>query len=176
MLRKSLPLILIAAVALGVSVGVAVFTQESEVPAIPGITTADEKPDGCVSCHKERPDINRDFRLSTYIGEWATEGVEVEILDIAKAAWPEATLSGKHPDVAGMIATQELPAACLSCHAEGSDMPLPSYLHLQHFVGGEENHFITSYGGYCTQCHAVNLDIENPPAGAVTVKTGKESQ
>jgi hypothetical protein len=176
MLRKSLPLILIVAVALGVGVGVVVFTQESEVPAIPGITTTDEKPDGCVSCHKERPDINRDFRLSKHIQEWATEGADEEILDLAKAAWPEASLSGKHPDVAGMIATQELPTFCLNCHADGSDKPLSSYLHLQHFVGGEENHFITSYGGFCTNCHAVNLDIENPPAGAMTVKTGKESQ
>ncbi len=173
MLRKSLPLILIAALALGVGAGVAVFTQENEVPAIPGITAADEKPNGCVSCHNERPDINRDFRLSTYIGEWS-EGAPDEILELAKAAWPEASLSGKHPPVSGMVATQELPAACLSCHAETSDKPLPSYLHLQHFVGGEENHFITSYGGFCTQCHTVNLDIENPPAGAMTIKTGKE--
>ena len=176
MQKRNLLLISIIAVALGVGAGIAVFTQEQEVPAIPGITAPDEKPNGCVDCHRERPDIGRDFRLSKYIKEWAEEGAEEEILELAKAAWPKASLSGKHPDVSSAVATQDLPTFCLACHGDGSDKPLYKYLHLQHFYGGEENHFITGYGGYCTNCHAVDLDLENPPAGGVEIKTGKEGQ
>jgi cytochrome c553 len=176
MRKRNVLLISTIVLALGVGAGIAVFTEEQEVPAIPGITAPDEKPNGCVSCHRERPDIGRDFRLSTYIHEWATEGAEEEIMELAEAAWPEASLSGKHPDVSSMVATQELPTFCLTCHRDGGDKPLYRFLHLVHFTGGEENHFITSYGGFCTQCHAVDLDLENPPAGGVEIKTGKEGQ
>lgn len=55
MLRKSLLLILV--VVLGVGLGVAVFTQENEVPAIPGITAEDTHPDGCVNCHAVALDV-----------------------------------------------------------------------------------------------------------------------
>ena len=164
----------LGALVLAFGVGITVLTQEEEVPAIPGITAEDDHPNGCVNCHRERPDIERDFRLSTYIEEWATEGAEEEILELAQAAWPEASLTGKHPNIAAMVATQELPTFCLTCHSDESDKPLYRYLHLQHFYGGAENHFVTLYGGYCTQCHTVALDLENPPAGGVGIKTGKE--
>jgi len=164
----------LGALVLAFGVGITVLTQEEEVPAIPGITVEDDHPNGCVNCHRERPDIGRDFRLSTYIEEWATEGASEEIIELAQAAWPEASLTGKHPNVAGMVATQEIPGVCVTCHAEGSDKPLDRYLHLQHFYGGAENHFVTLYGGYCTQCHTVALDLENPPAGGIGIKTGKE--
>jgi len=174
MFKKGLTLILAAVLTVGVGVGIAVFTQETELPEIPGITITDDHPNGCVDCHRDRPDIGRDFRLSTHIREWATEGAEEEIMELAEAAWPEASLSGMHPDVSGMVATQELPTFCINCHADGSDKPLYRVLHLIHFTGGEENHFLTSYGGFCTQCHAVDLDLENPPSGGVEIKTGKE--
>ncbi|GEM_PF-1350313 len=163
-------------VAFAFGVGTTVLTQEEEVPAIPGITVEDDHPNGCVNCHRERPDIGRDFRLSTYIEEWATEGTPEEILELAQAAWPEASLSGKHPNVAEMTATRELPTACMTCHSEEGDKPLSSYLHLQHFAGGAENHFVTLYGGYCTQCHSVDLNLEEPPAGGIGIKTGKEGE
>ncbi len=168
MLRKSLPFVLMVALLLGVGAGVAVFTQEQQVPQIPGITATDETPNGCVSCHKDN------FKLSTIIGSWATAGVPQEIVDLVKAAWPEATVSGKHPDVAAMVASQELPTFCLNCHAADSKMPLSRDLHLVHFTGAADNAFLTNYGGFCTQCHALNLDTTKPPAGTMTIKKGKE--
>lgn len=176
MLRKSIVFAVVAALALAVGTGIAVFTQEEEVPAIPGITAEDTHPNGCVDCHRERPDIDRDFRLSKYIEEWATEGAPEEILELAQAAWPEASLSGKHPGVSGMIATQEVPNICLQCHGSNSDKALDHLVHTVHFHGGAENHFITGYGGFCTQCHATNLDVENPPTGEMIIKSGKEGQ
>lgn len=74
MIKRGLLWMLAVALALGVGVGVVVFTQEQQVPQIPGITATDEHPKGCVNCHKERPDIGQDFRLSTKIHEWAYGG------------------------------------------------------------------------------------------------------
>lgn len=51
---------------------------------------------------------------------------------------------------------------CYSCHAKRADMA--QLMHEAHLVGAE-NHFIKSYGGYCTHCHAVNATT-----GAVTLK------
>lgn len=103
-----------------------------------------------------------------------TAGVPEEFLKLVRAAWPEATLSGKHPDV--KVATQELPTFCLQCHTKDGKMPLNQGLHLVHFYGGGENHFITGYGGFCTQCHQLNLDLEKPPAGTMIIKTGREGE
>jgi len=163
---------LIAALALGS--GIAVFTQEeAELPEIPGITVEDTHPLGCVDCHKPRPDIGQDF-LSLEIKEWAEEGAPDEIMNVAKAAWPEASLTGKHPDVSGMVAAQELPGVCLMCHTEDSDKPLPPAVHLIHFstkpeYTGEDPAFLRIYGGFCTQCHALDPDV-----GTMTMKSGKE--
>lgn len=174
MWKKTALWMALGALVVAFGVGITVLTQEEEVPAIPGITAEDDTPNGCVNCHRERPDINRDFRLSTYIEEWATEGAPEEVLELAAAAWPETSLSGQHPNVAGMVAAQEIPDICLMCHGHDSDKPLERVVHLLHFSGGAENHFITGYGGFCTRCHTVDLDTENPPAGGVEVKSGKE--
>ncbi|OGF56243.1 MAG: hypothetical protein A2Z21_02915 [Candidatus Fraserbacteria bacterium RBG_16_55_9] len=168
MLKKSLPFMLMVALLLGVGAGVTVFTQQAQVPQIPGITATDERPNGCVNCHKDS------FKLSTIIGGWASAGASQEIVSLVKAAWPEATVSGKHPDVAAMVASQELPTFCLNCHSADSKMPLSRDLHLVHFTGGAENGFLTNFGGFCTNCHLINLDTTKPPAGTMTTKTGKE--
>lgn len=176
MLKRGVTFAVALALALAVGSGIAVFTQEDEVPAIPGVTVKDEHPNGCVDCHRKRPDIDQDFRLSVQIEEWATEGVPEDFFKLIQAAWPDADLQGKHPDVAGMIASQEIPTICMNCHSADSNMPLSRDLHTAHFHGGAENHFITGYQGRCTQCHQLNLDVENPPIGTMTIKTGKEGQ
>ena len=145
---------------------------KTKVPEIPGITIKDSHPNGCVDCHRNVPN-RADYRLSTKITEWATKGADAEIMERAKAAWPTANLSGKHPNVAGMIKSQKIPTTCLSCHGEDSSKPLYRALHTIHYTGGADNHFISSYKGFCTQCHSVNLT--KPPEGTMEVKTGKES-
>lgn len=144
-------LIIALAIALLIGVGAAVVrTQEEEVPQLPGITVEDPKPEGCVDCHKPRPDIGRDFRLSVELQE--IEG---------------------HPDISGMVASQEIPVLCTTCHT-ADFLPLSNIAHKKHFEFEEdplENHFISSYQGQCLYCHALD-----PETGEMTVKSGLEKQ
>lgn len=126
----------------------AVLSQEHELPELPGITVEDEKPNGCVDCHKPRPDIGMDFRLSL--------------------ALPN---EGNHPDVGDMVANGEIPTVCKTCHMD----KLANRVHLVHLTGDRhdgnvtQNHFITSYHGQCLYCHDLDLDT-----GKMTIKTGYE--
>ncbi len=148
-MKKGLIITLITAFVIGIGAA-AVLTQEEEVPELPGITVEDAKPQGCVDCHKPRPDIERDFRLSIELQE----------------------LEG-HPDISGMVASQEIPGLCMSCHTE-SFKPLSAIVHKKHFEFEEdplENHFISSYQGQCLYCHALDLET-----GEMAVKSGLEEQ
>jgi cytochrome c551/c552 len=175
MIKKAPIFALVAALALGLGSGIAVFTQEeAELPEIPGITVEDAKPLGCVDCHKPRPDIGQDFRLSLDIKQWATEGAPEEVMNVARAAWPEAELTGMHPEVSAMVAAQELPGVCLTCHGANTKMPLAPAMHLYHYsikpeYTGEDPTFLRIYGGFCTQCHALDLEV-----GTMIMKSGKE--
>jgi len=172
MQRKSLFTAIVGALFIMAAVTM-VYAEDSnsKIPEIPGITVKDSHPNGCVDCHRNVPN-RADYRLSTKIVEWATEGADDEIMERAEAAWPEASLSGKHPNVAAMIKTQNIPTSCLTCHGEDSSKPLYRVLHTIHYTGGADNHFISSYKGFCTQCHEVNL--QKPPEGTMEVKIGKE--
>lgn len=168
MWKKGLAIGLTVAFAIAAGIGLTVFTQQAQVPQIPGITAEDTHPNGCVDCHKQGNDPGR---LSTIIAKWA-QGVDADILDKVKPAFPASSPpSGKHPDVSSMIASSELPSICLSCHAEGSTSPpeLSKLLHLIHFKGqAESNSFLTTFGGFCTNCHKLGDN------GDMVLKSGKE--
>lgn len=123
---------------------------------IPGITTADMFPSGCVDCHLNFIDRNMDTRISTQLAKWM-EKAEPELIAKAQAASPEGvTLAGKHPSAAQSLA--DIPSACLECH---NRMPreAPDFaqmVHLVHLTGGQENHYITLFQGACTHCHKLN--------------------
>jgi hypothetical protein len=132
---------------------------EAAVPAarkIPGITTTDAFPRGCVDCHVKRPD--KDVRISTLMKQW-NEKVDARLLDQARAATSEgATLKGKHPPVGKAL--EDIPAACLKCH---NNMPkgapaLAKMLHRAHLSTNPDNHFMTLFQGECTHCHKLKLE------------------
>jgi hypothetical protein len=151
-------------------------TAPQTMPQISGITTEDQEPNGCVSCHRLREDIGMDFRLSTQLKRWSTDGVPEELLELAQRAAPAGmTLTGSHPDVAERAMTEPIPELCLGCHSKDSSIapPLARLLHLIKFAQPDDltqNHFITAYGGQCTHCHALNK--EN---GQWFLKSGTES-
>jgi hypothetical protein len=135
---------------------------------VPGITAADEFPNGCVDCHIIRPEINKDVRISTILKKW-NENVEPKFLEMAQATAPEGVkLTGKHPTVSAII--KNIPADCLSCHDRTSQTtpPLERMMHLYHLSGGEQNPFMTIFRGECTHCHKLNagtgqLSVPNRP-------------
>lgn len=55
--------VLVIATLVGLAGFLMVGAQQTGVPAWPGITTPDDKPNGCVDCHRQT--ANRDLRLST---------------------------------------------------------------------------------------------------------------
>ena len=133
-------------------------SAQSPPPArkIPGITTEDKFPRGCVDCHTNHPELNLDARFSSLMKGWNTR-VEPALLAKAQASAPSGvTLKGKHPVVA--FALKNIPAACTTCHSKKSTLapPFAQMLHSIHLTGGEQNHFMTVYQGECTHCHKLN--------------------
>jgi hypothetical protein len=123
---------------------------------IPGITTPDRTPNACVNCHKNYPEMKRDFRLTAILAGWKN-GTDPDIFEKARACAPVGvTLKGKHPDVSELI--KIIPNDCLMCHSRNSSSapPFAKLLHAIHLVGGEENGFLARAGGTCTSCHKLN--------------------
>ncbi len=130
-LRKILFLAVLAilgAMVLGTGI---VYGADNAKPAIPGITVNDDRPNGCIDCHKKVSDA-KDYSLPAEIKGMAKEG--------------------KHPDVASMI---KGPATCLTCHSDKSKNPLGNVLHKAHLTG-DSNHFVASYGAQCMNCHGLD--------------------
>lgn len=128
--------------------------QETHPPRdIPGITTDDMFPSGCVGCHLNFTDRNMDTRISTSLANWA-EKVEPKLLEKAQAATPkESVLTGKHPPASASLA--DIPKACIACH-NNMRQNAPAFsqmVHLIHLVGGQDNHYLTLFQGECTHCH-----------------------
>ena len=125
--------------------GAAVLTWADSDIELPGITTADESPNGCVDCHKN------------------TTG-EVEIrMDIAMKE------IDKHPDVTRI--TRTIPDDCLMCHkANAPAGALSPLTHKNHYSDPDENLFIDDHQGQCLACHALNI-----ATGEMTVKSGPKN-
>jgi len=122
-----------------------------------------------VSCHIDMPDIGVDGRLSTSIREWERQ-VPPDVVAIARrAADSDVIVRGKHPPLP--LPLVDVPSSCMTCHGAGSKSAPPFYrlLHLMHYSGGNENHFLTEFGGECTLCHKMDLQT-----GRWTLPSGSE--
>lgn len=142
--------------------------QPPALPAIPGITADDHFPAACVSCHVLLPD-GMDARLSTLMAQWQVQ-VDSVLLATARAAAPAGLrLEGKHPDAGESL--QSIPLGCLACHGRNATQapPFARLIHRIHLVGGEENHFLTMFGGECTHCHKLD-----PESGAWSIPSAPE--
>lgn len=137
---------------------------------VPGITTADENPDGCVGCHVVYRDKGLDARLSVALEEWTAGKVEPTLLAQTEATMPAGVAArGRHPSAED--SPEDIPAACLDCHDSSSKKapPFSRLLHLVHLTGGARNPFMTVYRGECTHCH--KLDART---GAWSLPSGPE--
>jgi hypothetical protein len=158
-------------VLLALFVSVAMANEPMKLPParqIPGLTAADHFPNGCVDCHINMPERNQDERISTLMARWNRDAGP-KLLKRAQAAAPAGMkLRGAHPNVPGSLA--DIPAACMSCHREGSKTApgFSTMLHLVHLSGGEENHYLTIFQGECTHCHKMDA------AGSWRIPSGSE--
>ena len=97
---------------------------------LPGITSKDDTPNGCVDCHKALG--KEDDRLPVLLGK---------IKD--------------HPDVTRIV--KKVPTDCMICHKAGSKVaPLNIFLHKVHYANPAGNAFVTTNKGSCLNCHSLD--------------------
>lgn len=153
--RTTVALVFVAAMA-------AVTTNQLPASAqttrqIPGITTKDAYPNGCVDCHVAGK--TGDMRISVLMAKYAT-AVPPALLDKAKASSPAALaakLKGKHMPVPNPKAN--VPQSCMTaCHKKGSTVapPFAQLMHTIHLQGAAQNTFLTTHQGECTFCHKLD--------------------
>jgi len=135
--------------------------------SIPGLTGADTHSEACVSCHIRMDDIGLDARLSTALGDWQRE-VPQKVMEIAEGlmASPDVLMK-RHPPVA--LPLEAVPSSCINCHnAVPTAPPFVPLVHLLHYRGGENNHFLSVFGGECTLCHKLDraTGIWQVPSGS----------
>ncbi len=119
--------------------------QAKAKPFLPGITVADEHPNGCVDCHSNQGQ-GKDYRLNVSL----------------------AKIQG-HPKIDAIVKT--LPDSCEICHkAAGKAGPLSIILHKAHYEKGADSPFVQFYQGACLNCH--KLDIAS---GKLTLKSGAKN-
>lgn len=123
---------------------------------VPGLNAADAYPKGCVDCHINMKEWNKDVRLSTLMAKWNDE-VDPKLLEHARAAAADpAKITGKHPQATASL--KNIPGACLACHKKDSKTgpPFARLVHAIHLTGGEQNPFMTYFQGECTHCHKLD--------------------
>jgi len=134
-------------------VGLAVFGGTVAVSAqsaadsafLPGITTKDEHPSGCVDCHISQGE-GKDYRVPAEL----------------------AKITG-HPKIDKIVKT--VPKDCLICHKNGPKPPVFSQaMHKVHFRNPKGNAFIAVYKGACLNCHSLDIDT-----GVMSVKSGPKN-
>lgn len=146
------------------------ISAEPVVSEIPGLTVEDPFPRGCVDCHIERPEERMDVRISTRMRAWS-ERVEAKVLERVQAIMTGTVkLSGRHPRLSEQT-YRNIPATCMQCHsATQRTVPrMGPMLHALHLIGGQENHFLTLFGGECTHCHKFEAD-----SGTWSIPSGPE--
>jgi hypothetical protein len=148
-------LLLIAAMAAARAAGPAAASQGTAVRQIPGITTKDAYPNGCVDCHVAGKE--GDLRMSTLMAKW-TSAPSPALVEKARAASAvPAKIKGKHLPVPNVKAN--VPQTCLAaCHKKGSTIapPFAQLMHTIHLVGGSQNRFMTANQGECMHCHKLD--------------------
>jgi cytochrome c553 len=144
----------LAAMCVALSISGAISASLS-ARAIPGLTSTDAFPTGCVDCHV-RQAAGTDARISTLLGQWngKIEPRRLEAMQVA--ATKGVTLKGKHPPVASGL--KDIPASCAKCHIRDSKSvpPLARVMHAIHLLRGEQNTFLTKFSGECTHCHKLS--------------------
>lgn len=122
---------------------------------IPGITTKDVYPNGCVDCHVAGKD--GDIRMSALMMKW-TSAVPAALVEKSRASSVDPSrIKGKHPSMSNVKAN--VPQTCLSgCHKKGSTIapPFANLMHAIHLAGGSKNRFLTADQGECTHCHKLD--------------------
>lgn len=127
-IKKELTVVLIATVFL-FGAAVMMFAQDA---FLPGITSSDDHPNGCIDCHKSTD--SGDYRL------------HIELKNI-----------GGHPDVTNIVKT--LPDDCMFCHKEGAKAgALNLVTHQFHYENPGDNHFVSGYQGACLHCHSLDTN------------------
>lgn len=152
---RTLTLVFTAMLAAAAAGQTPVASQRATAPQIPGITSKDAHPNGCVDCHVNGKD--GDKRLSTLITAW-TSAVPVAQIEKAKASSADPSkIKGKHLPIPKVAAN--IPQSCLSvCHKKGSTIapPFAQLMHTIHLTGGNQNLFLTVNQGECTHCHKLD--------------------
>lgn len=141
--RRLLALAALLSVAFLAALFILTAAADSTAAYLPGITSKDDYPNGCVDCHKKESDKN-DYRLITAL----------------------AQIKG-HPDVAKIV--KKVPNDCALCHKGGSGKApaLSNLVHEVHFTNAAKNAFVTVYKGACLNCHQLTVDT-----GDMKVKSG----
>lgn len=134
---------------------------------VPGVSSADLHPHGCVDCHVQIPEMNVDARFGTLMAKLEQE-VEPKLLEMARASSPEGVaIRGRHPPVPGAL--KDIPTSCNPCHAADSRTapPFARLLHRIHLSSDPRNVFMTVYQGECTHCHKLDgvSGVFSMPAG-----------
>ena len=125
---------------------VAVSAQAAgDAAYLPGITSKDAFPNGCVDCHTNQGE-GKDYRITAEL----------------------AKING-HPKVDKIV--KVVPKDCLMCHKAGPKPPVFSQaMHMVHFQKPTENPFVTVYKGACLNCHSLDL-----ATGEMSVKSGPKN-
>ncbi len=140
--KAGLLLLLTAVVAAG---SLVLMGQAKPKAFLPGITVADEHPNGCVDCHKNQGE-GKDYRLNVTLAK--VEG---------------------HPKIDAMV--KQLPEGCLLCHREGGKVSaLNLMLHKAHYAKPADNPFVQFYQGACLNCHKLDA-----ATGKMTVKSAPKN-
>ena len=101
-----------------------------DTPSLPGITTSDDYPNGCIDCHRESG-ADGDSRINILLDKIG------------------------HVNVSAM--TNNIPQDCMICHKEGTSTGgLSLQTHSAHYQNPSENKFVTEQQGQCLACHALN--------------------
>lgn len=147
-----------------------VMTEEPPKPrSMPGINAPDQFKNGCVSCHKNYPEMKYDGRLSTILTAWS-EATEPKILAKVQAIDPTITLKGKHSFKPN--SETSIPEACNKCHGKMKNaFPLFQIVHAIHLSNDKDNHYLNMYQGECTHCHKLD-----PVKGTWSIINGKEAE
>jgi len=137
---------------------------------IPGINVPDPYSKGCVSCHKNNPEMRFDGRLSAILHSW-NDAVDAKVLAKAQTMVPEGViLQGKH--AFRVTPETSIPEACNKCHGKIKSAPrLFQLLHKIHLTGNQDNLFMTKFQGECTYCH--KFDTRKGIWSIVSAKEGE---
>ena len=130
-IRPALKYVFVCAL-LALSAVILTAQRSPNPPFLPGVTSQDERPNGCIDCHRGA----------------ASETDRIDVI-LAK-------LDG-HPNVAPI--TKRVPDDCRLCHKPKMPGGTLSFItHLQHYEDPADSDFISSYDGACLSCHALDLN------------------